>query len=145
MGRETRGKESQERRQLFSLCELERRPRHPSGRWSVLTNPIAWVSPALNMWGVEGGSGTSCLSPDHSLETSLRAEALTQAPLPGDWGQILKSLEENKQVMGKVDPILPVFVWTLRTFRDMKGASHVAWNHVTVEVWAWHLLVQTDC
>lgn len=38
-----------------------------------------------------------------SLETSLWAGTLTQASLPRDGGLILKSLEQNKQVMGKVD------------------------------------------
>lgn len=53
--------------------------------------------------GIVGGSGTSCPYPAHSLETSPRARAFTQASLPGDGRPILKPLKENKQVMGKVD------------------------------------------
>lgn len=51
----------------------------------------------------EGGSGTSCPLHGHSLETSLWAGTLTQVSLSRDGGPIFKSLEENKQVMGKVD------------------------------------------
>lgn len=100
---------------------------HPSGRWSVLTNPIDWERDRLVERGIVGGSGTSCPFPGHSLETSLWAGTLAQASLPRDGGLILKSLEQNKQVMGKVDRSCLCF-WRQRTLCDVKGVSARGWD-----------------
>ncbi len=128
------------------------RERHPSGRWSVLTNPIDWARDRLIERGIVRGREWNQLSfpwPFPGDEPTGRGSYTSFSPWR--WRADVKVTEREQTSHGKGWSLLLVCFgdrayivwreWSVSAWLELK--DHSLQYHVSVpeEIWAWHLLV----